>query len=355
MLVNIANAQAKLGADVYLMIINDEYETTLLNALSTDVKICYLHRKKFSKNLNFILKFNYTLKQINPNVIHLHDPHLFGIIFNQALRRKTCATLHDMPDGQPSGTTLFHRIFPILNFRLPGNVAFLNKIPYVFSISKSVGDSLLKKTGVKSIIVNNGILTSKFKIRNTTERSKQFNIVQVSRLDHIKKGQDLILEAISRLGYDVKIDFIGEGDSLDYLKDLSKQLDIENRVRFLGKKTQAYLYENLCKYDLFVQPSRYEGFGLTVAEAVAANVPVLVSEGDGPAEITCGNKYGWTFENSNVNDLTNKLIYIYNHYTEAIKKTLFARNYIVKNYDVSATASRYLKEYKNILDNACQI
>ena len=54
---------------------------------------------------------------------------------------------------------------------------------------------------------------------------------------------------------------------------------------FLVKQTQDYVAAHLTDYDLFVQPSRWEGFGLTVAEAMAAGVPVLVSEGQGPAEV----------------------------------------------------------------------
>ena len=67
---------------------------------------------------------------------------------------------------------------------------------------------------------------------------------------------------------------------------LTAELHAETYVRFLGKQTQDYVAAHLTDYDLFVQPSRWEGFGLTVAEAMAAGVPVLVSEGQGPAEVT---------------------------------------------------------------------
>lgn len=51
------------------------------------------------------------------------------------------------------------------------------------------------------------------------------------------------------------------------------------------KKNQEWIYHNLCNFDLFIQPSRFEGFGLTVAEAIAAKVTVLVSNIQGPMEI----------------------------------------------------------------------
>lgn len=106
----------------------------------------------------------------------------------------------------------------------------------------------------------------------------------------------------------------------------------------------------MCNYDLFVQPSRFEGFGLTVAEAMAAEVPVLVSSGDGPAEITCRDKYGWVFSNGDIDNLIYKIKYINNNYVKAIDKAKLARNYVIENYDVSVTARKYLNEYKTLVN-----
>ena len=59
-----------------------------------------------------------------------------------------------------------------------------------------------------------------------------FKILTVSRLEHLKKGQDLLLEAVARIKGQVTIDFIGEGTSLDYLKAKANKLNIENYVHF---------------------------------------------------------------------------------------------------------------------------
>ena len=63
-----------------------------------------------------------------------------------------------------------------------------------------------------------------------------FKILTVSRLEHLKKGQDLLLEAVARIKGQVTIDFIGEGTSLDYLKAKANKLKIENYVHFLGRR-----------------------------------------------------------------------------------------------------------------------
>lgn len=170
-------------------------------------------------------------------------------------------------------------------------------------------------------------------------------LLQISRLDHKKKGQDLLIKAAAILKPGVDVTFIGDGESVDYLKKLTSDLGLDNSVHFLGKQSQEYISSHLKDYDLFVQPSRREGFGLTVAEAMAAKVPVLVSSGQGPAEVTENDKYGWLFKNGDAEDLANQISYIFAHYDEALSKVDQAKEHVCRQYDVTVTAKRYLELY----------
>ena len=173
----------------------------------------------------------------------------------------------------------------------------------------------------------------------------RIKILQVSRLEHAKKGQDLLIEAAIRLKGEVDVTFIVDGISYDYLDTLIKNNNADEYIHLLGKRTQSYLKDNLCKYDLFIQPSRWEGFGLTVAEAMASKLPVLVSSGQGPSEITQGERYGWIFKNGNAVDLADKIKWIKDNYNEAINKAHIAQNYVMHTFDISETAKKYLDAY----------
>ena len=348
MLVNIANAQQALGATVSVIIVNDLYDESLLRAFNPNIEIVYLHRKRHTKNPWFIVQCQQVLKRLNPDVIHLHHSRLFGILLSQRLRREACVTLHALPTGAIRRGGLLSKMCPIVDVFRPGLVTFIDKIPRVFAISESVRESLQRDYGVESIVVENGILTANFHKRPLRPAQQPLHIVQVSRLEHNKKGQDLLIEAVAKMKGLFTVDFIGDGNSLAYLQSLTERLGVSSNVRFLGKQTQAYIAENLCRYDLFVQPSRYEGFGLTVVEAMVAQVPVLVSAGQGPAEVTCGDTYGWTFENGSVDDLVRVLTYIQTHYQEALDKVQQARQHVFDTYDVSVTAKKYLEEYKKM-------
>ena len=177
-------------------------------------------------------------------------------------------------------------------------------------------------------------------------------MVQIGRLNHEKKGQDFMIDVCAYLyshGYrNFHLDFIGDGSSLEYLQDKVKGYQMEESITFLGAKDQSFIYANLKNYDLFLQPSRREGFGLTVAEAMAAKVPVLVSEQEGPLEIIDNGKYGYYFVVDDVEGCAEKIKCI------SIQQDLnplldFALKRVEENYNVKNTAMKYLNCYRNLL------
>lgn len=348
MLVNIVNAQAREGAKVSVIIINDMLEKALVETLLPEVTLVRLNRRLNSHSLIFIYRLNRELDRLQPDVIHLHSSKFIKMLRSK-YSRVACSTLHALPMGA------VRRMWPVslvpfayMMLNRPSNVVNIDEVPQVFSISYSVQKALLDKYGVKSTVICNGIKTSDFVRRPNCMPQDCMRIVMVSRLEHEKKGQDLLIHAAAALRGSITVDFIGIGSSMDYLKQLTAELHVGEFVHFSGKQTQDYIAKHLADYDLFVQPSRFEGFGLTVAEAMSAGVPVLVSDGQGPAEVTCGNEYGWTFRNGDAKDLQQRILFIKEHYDEAMAKAQKANRYVRDKYDVSVTARNYLHEYEKM-------
>ena len=95
---------------------------------------------------------------------------------------------------------------------------------------------------------------------------------------------------------------------------------------------------------MFVQPSRFEGFGLTVAEAMAAKTPVLVSSGDGPEEVVDHGRYGYLFDKGNHVDLAKKLEDIINNgYDANMVDCAYQR--VLDLYNIKVTARNYINQY----------
>ena len=98
-----------------------------------------------------------------------------------------------------------------------------------------------------------------------------------------------------------------------------------------------------------IQPSTHEGFGLTVAEIIAAKVPVLVSDIEGPMEIIDYGKFGMYFKSKDIDDLADKLeIVLQGKYDYS--KVDQAYQHVSTNYSVQNTANKYIEEYKKVIN-----
>ena len=355
MLVNIANEQTRYNEDISILVINDVVVRELIDKLSPKIHLFFVNRKIGKKSLSFIKKIGQCLDSFKPDVIHLHDGSLYDYIPKRWRENKTCrvcSTLHAMPQGTCGMPWRFVRIVGNVVFHHGDLALNTNRVKQVYAISNSVKSALKAEYGVESILIHNGIYTDVFKQRELKKYKEELRIVQVGRLLHEKKGQDLLIEAIDKLikkGFKCRLDFIGDGESMGYLKDMVDEMRLNDIINFLGAKSQDYISMHLCDYDLFVQPSRYEGFGLTVAEAMAAKVPVLVSSGQGPEEVTRGDLYGWVFQNGEIVSLTESIEQIYSNYELCLEKVESARNYVCNSFDVRETANRYIKEYQKLL------
>lgn len=166
----------------------------------------------------------------------------------------------------------------------------------IIAVSDNIAQKLKeyrKKYANKIVTVNNVI-----DIDSIIEKSKEdivedglfsednFNIVSCGRLAK-EKGFDLAVEACRLLveNNQKNINWIFVGDGPER-KSIEKQLalyNLKNFIKLVGMKKNPYPY--IAKADLFVQPSRVESFGLTIAEAMILGVPVLSTQTDGAKEI----------------------------------------------------------------------
>jgi glycosyltransferase involved in cell wall biosynthesis len=101
------------------------------------------------------------------------------------------------------------------------------------------------------------------------------------------KGVDVLLDAVAALPKDVVLLLIGAGPRLSGLRARARRLEIEDRVRFCPNVSDVELPLYLALGNVFVFPSenRLEGFGLAVAEAMAAGLPVVTADMPGVREV----------------------------------------------------------------------
>jgi L-malate glycosyltransferase len=106
-------------------------------------------------------------------------------------------------------------------------------------------------------------------------RSKGLNVLGSAGVITRRKGMDQFLHLASKEGK-IALVVIGQGKELANLKHCAEKLKITDRCLFCGFKSNAVKYFRF--FDFFLVPSRSEGFGLTLIEAVQQRVPVICSD-----------------------------------------------------------------------------
>jgi glycosyltransferase involved in cell wall biosynthesis len=139
-----------------------------------------------------------------------------------------------------------------------------------------------------------------------TSQSSEFKIGTIGRLVP-QKDYPTLLSAFSNVLKSVpktELYVVGEGYLQKELIELSKSLGINDKVHWLGKT--EYINEFLSKIDLFILPSKYEGFGLVLLEAMAAKKPIIAANNSSITEVL-GKTYEGLFLTGDVNALAQQI------------------------------------------------
>lgn len=238
------------------------------------------------------------------------------------------------------------------------------------AISKAVADLCVARDIFNYRQIYNGIELQKFfeqSIQSGSEKSpasnvakKPMHIVHVGRFDAAVKGQDVLLNALALCkthGVPVRATLMGSVTDetalgLRELQVLAEMLGLDNEVDFWVNRTDVP--QLLAQSDLFVLPSRQEGLGLVVLEAMAAGVPVIVSNIEGPSELVEDGVTGLLFTAADANDLFRKIK------RASENPALMAQirrqaSVFVERFDISAMKSAYFELYQDLLLMAPQV
>lgn len=164
-----------------------------------------------------------------------------------------------------------------------------DKVFIVSETGKEIFDQMFPQFANKTEVFHN--VVSPEQVVSMAETGPTFNdqfegkrILTVGRISE-EKGQRVAIEALNHLlgrGIDVKWYFVGDGKDKEYCEKLAEDLCISDRVVFLGTQTNPYGFMRDC--DIYMQPSRHEGFCITLAEALCFNNPIVATNFTGAKE-----------------------------------------------------------------------
>ena len=185
----------------------------------------------------------------------------------------------------------------------------------VVAVSKVAAEGMKEKFGCATPTVIYNILD-----RDIIEKSKdvcpdlrcaKLNLVSVGRLEFVK-GYDRLIDAmdilINNRHLDIHLVLVGDGSKRAELELLISKKGLTDNVTLVGMQSNPYPY--VANADIFVCPSRQEGFNIAILEAMTLGKPVVATACAGPLEILDNGKYGLIVEND-INGLVHGISQIY--------------------------------------------
>ncbi|MEH7109016.1 glycosyltransferase, partial [Bacillus sp. JJ1764] len=207
------------------------------------------------------------------------------------------------------------------------------KFDNIFAVSEEAKQKLIQqipiaanKSEVFMNIVQSNLIREMAKEKVIFDYNyKGIKIVTVGRLSR-EKGQDLAIKVLSKLrknGYEVRWYCIGDGNSRMEFEELINKYELTKHFILVGTTTNPYPY--IASADLYVQPSRHEGFCLTLAEAKCLNKPIITTDFTGAYEQIQDGYTGLIVE-CNENALYKNIKYLFDNPSEMRKLTVNLEN-----------------------------
>lgn len=239
----------------------------------------------------FLLRLHTTLNKIPYKIIFAHSLAIYWTLFlpHSILYFHDLGFPYSDSEAEKNSLPLLYRlvsfvttpIFCLLNYIL---IKSNNKL---IANSKASSQFIhLKYNRQPNAIINPGIDINNFKV--STKKENYF--YTVGRLEKIKQI-DVIIQAFAVFNNPkFKLKIIGEGIEKNNLIKLTKELNIQKQVEFLGKKTTAQISKvgSHAKIGIFNCP--HESFGLSILESLASGTPVItINSGGGADFITPGS------------------------------------------------------------------
>ncbi len=245
-----------------------------------------INKVKAKKKVQWSLYFKYLLKNYNSKdeiydiAVAYAGPNDFisYFIINKVKAKKKVQWIH----------------FDVtkIGFNLRYSTKIYKKFDKIFVVSKEAKDKLASmipvirsKIDVFSNIVSEAIIKEKAKKGKSFEdKFDGIRILTVGRLSK-EKGQDITIPVLAKLraeGYNVRWYCLGEGSLRSECEKLIREYNVENDYILLGSSQNPYGYMRDC--DLYVQPSRHEGYCITLAEARCFNNPIVTTNFTGAKE-----------------------------------------------------------------------
>lgn len=240
----------------------------------------------------------------------------------------------------------FHSAYVNKNFMYK-----LIKPQYSVSISNTV-KKYLNQYGIENELIYNGFDINQQKYTNNNVidvENIQLSILYIGRVTK-DKGFDDLLNAILLFEHHkincIKLEVIGDGEKLNYYKDLVRKSGSVN-VKFSGFKSNPW--ESVNDHDLLVIPSYFEGFCLVAAEGAAIGIPIIGNNISALREVLYFSAESNFFDVHDVRSIQSSILEFVENISKNREVAIMNSERIREKFSISIMHKNYLDVYKSLI------
>ncbi len=302
------------------------------------------------KEFFFVSKYLYAIyvrKYLNQHYVEYSALHFHGDngFIGEKFKEKTVLTLHGIARSSES---VSKRISSYLPTRIEKNNVKMAGI--TFSVSIPAKEFFKNYSSKKEIwLIKQSIDISKYQIRNETKKKEariklkiedDMVVGVITGRDVKRKGLDLAISAIESIRQtNIALFAIG----------FPTVEDVSNKVYFTGDVSEDIKRLYLVSSDFFIFPSKKEGFPISVLEAAAIGLPIIVSKQSGVSELENLVPFFREIDSLSPIDYSNAVLELINLIQKSEFSTFKRNNSAISQYSVLNIASQYMEAYKKLI------
>lgn len=310
-MVELACQLYKRNDKLYIIYNEEPYSQSYLDSLRKYNVSILIENFETTNIVHLYEKLKVIVNDLYPDIVHFHFGRIstFGpFIMRMLAVKKVFRSVRSMPFEDYSPNIKSHLYYTFLNC-VCNNILCVSDAIRV-DLDRCV---FIKKEKIKVLYTG----TNLYNLPSKVESTDAIRITCIAFHNPVK-GIDVLLRALSLLREKYNLpDFIcnqiggGNPKYTKELKELARELNLERHINWMGLRDDVP--EILSQTDIYCQPSRYEGIGISIMEACAQGIPVVASDVGGIPEVVYDSVNGLLFQPTNYEELAKYLYALMNN------------------------------------------
>lgn len=303
------------------------------------------------KDTRAVFELNRVINKVQPDLIHCHSSKagFLGRLSARICGVPVIFTAHGwaFTNGVSLGKRMVYRMLERIS------ALCTDSIICVSEYDKQLGSAAMSESKEKLITIHNALVDINEKCMQQhvfLHLNNRVRLVMVARFDE-QKDQRLLLKALSQLRKEnIRFDctFVGDGPLLGNVSGSAEAIELVDDVQFLGARLDVDLI--LSKQDVFVLTSNWEGFPISILEAMRQGLPVVASDVGGVSEAVIDGQTGFLVQRGDVDLLASRLRELNNNIELQKNMGTKGREIYEEKFTLDKMVSKVLTVYNDVIN-----